>query len=50
MASKQIVNRQKSGEAVVAMGESQAEPAGAAIGEICKRYLKRERRCRTFPW
>lgn len=41
MASKQIVNRQKSSEAVGAIGESQAESAGAAIGELCKRHLKK---------
>ena len=39
MASKQITDREKSARAVVAVGETQSEAAGAALGKLLKPHL-----------
>jgi len=39
MVSRQVTNREKSARAVVAVGETQAEAAGAALGSVLKPHL-----------
>jgi hypothetical protein len=39
MASKQVTDREKSARAVVAVGETQAEAAGVALGKLLKPHL-----------
>ena len=39
MASKQVTDREKSARAVVAVGETQAEASGVALGELLKPHL-----------
>jgi hypothetical protein len=39
MTSKQITNREKSARAVIAVGETQAEAAGAALGKLLEPHL-----------
>ena len=39
MSSKQITDREKSARAVVAVGETQAEAAGVALGKLLLPHL-----------
>ncbi len=41
MPSKQVIDREKSAGAVVAVGETQADAAGAALGKVLKPHLEK---------